>query len=280
MRRKNPRRRKKRKMTRKKRPDNGTYLKVSSQPVPLLINNVAAGAPDETTTFQHQLKFSLGDDQANQGNIQMRNLDPTSAQETLSTTDITLGTKNAQLAYTQLYKYYQVYKIVVKFWPSVTEGGTFASPDLTTTQFSNAIQGQMTTDINRRSENASGQKDYWLDYPPDFKGQSKAMSRKVARNHNIYKPWTRVFTPSTLIEAQSNPKADYQYKPRYKTSLVAAQYELGNQRFVIRMKKPRSAGFPAPSPLLAGAEFPPKDSYVQFGTIQCMAYIKYQQPFN
>jgi len=281
MRRKNPRRRKskRRKYTKRKKSDNGTFLKVSSAAIPVALFNSQGQVFNPTTTFQHQLRFRIGDEQIAQQAITIANEGP-DQQQNVPTTEVTLGTKSAHFAYTQLYKYYQVYKIVVKFYPAVTEGGTFGSPDLTTSQFNNAIQGQITTDLNRFSTDSRGDLDYWLEYPADLKGQSKAMSRKVARNHNLYKPWTRTFTPSRILEAQSNPKSEFQYKPRFKTSMTASSYSLGDQRFVMRMSKPTTAGFVSDTFAGTSQEFPPDEKYVKFGTLQAVAYIKYQQPFN
>jgi len=276
----------KRNMSRRRRyrkPDIGTYLKVSSTAVPVVINNRQTPTniqyvltPD---TYQHSLVFAIGEAQADQQDIIITN-QVDADQHFFPATRVLLGTDPAFTAYSKLYKYCQVYKIVLKFYPAITQGGTLSSTDQLATQFSNAVSGQVTTDIARKQIGADDERyEYFLEYPSTLAGQSKSMSRKISRNHNILKPWTRTFVPSEPIDLQSNPKSEYQYKPRYFLG-GNDSITLGDNNFIIRMKKPSIAGFAAPN--LEGTEksFPPLTTFVRYGTIQATAFIKFSTPFN
>lgn len=272
---KSTRKRYKRKGMRRKRADTGTFLKVSSTAIPVVLNNksAATGAnvltPD---TFQHALAFNIGNSitPGDQSTIQITN--EVDIDTSFPQTNINCGTSLAHQGYEKLYKYVQFYKIVVKFYPTITEGGTLSTDPASVGGFSNAISGQVTTDIERDEE------DYGEEYPASLDGQLKSMSRKVARNHNILKPWTRTFTPSKkLLVLMSNPKSEYQYTPK---EIVRDINEMGDQKFIIRMRIPQAAGFVAPNLDSTELDFPPVDNFVRFGTLQATAYIKYIQPFN
>lgn len=264
-----------------KKPDTGTYLKVSSNAVPVVINNKTTPvSPYAITqdTYQHALLFQVGEPQDDQEDIIITNeADPNPLTPTFPITFINLGTDAAYDAYTSLYKYVQIYKIVVKFYPTITEGGTLTSTTQVANQFSNAISGQVTTDVAR--EAAATNFTYYQEYPADLAGQAKSMSRKISRNHNILKPWTRTFVPSRPINPQTNPQSEYQYKPKYLTT-ETQNLTLGDNQFIMRMKKPSVAGFAAPN--LEGTEndFPPLDQFVRYGTLQATAYIKFSTPYN
>ncbi len=255
-----------------KEPDSGTYLKLTTSNIPLLINNTTspqAGTVVTNDTYQLKCTFDLLESQPD--NFIMDNT-VTQANNSPGRTAI-FGLDGNHNAYAALYKYYQVYKIVVKFYPTITEGGTLTSgTDQSTGQFANAISGSVVTDVARDIEAYSDE--YTFD---DLRGISRAMSRKVARTHNILKPWTRTFVPTIPVEFPTgNPKAEFQYKPKTSTE----NSFLGSQNFIIRMRKPTIAGFTAATAEGVEVEFPNADTFVRFGTISATAYVKYIQPFN
>ena len=259
-----------------KKPDSGTFLKISSPALPVIINNLSTptGSNQLVDTYNCRLTFAVG----GQGTIStsvLLNNEANTELEPQNFADLDLGVGSDHAAYASLYRYYQVYKIVVKFYPTITEGGTLTSgTDQSTNQFINAISGTVTTDVSRVTDTG-----YWDEYPADNDGQTKAQSRKVARTHNILKPWTRTFVPSNPIQRTGNPRAEYQYKPKYETSTNANQ-DLGLQQFIIRMKKPTIAGFAAATEADTEVAFPAADTFVRFGTLTATAFIKYIQPFN
>ncbi len=255
-----------------KEPDSGTYLKLTTFSTPLLINNTTtpeAGTGTTPDTYQLKCVFDLLGSQ--EDNFIMDNTASQADNSPGRTATFALGGQHS--AYAALYKYYQVYKIVVKFWPTITEGGTLTSgTDQTTGQFINAISGTVVTDVARDIETYSDEYSF-----SQLSGLAKAQSRKVARTHNILKPWTRTFVPTIPVEFPTgNPKAEFQYKPKRSTENTL----LGSQNFIIRMKKPTIAGFTAATAEGVEVDFPAEDTFVRFGTIQATAYVKYIQPFN
>jgi len=265
----------KRKFYKKRRPDKGTFLKITGPSLPVIINNKSSPQSGSYTltddTYQARINFKLGNVSTDTSVI--LNNEQESLNRPFTENTISLGLPGTDwIDYQNLYKYYQVYKIVVKFYPTVTEGGTLTQGvDQTTGQFSNAISGLVTTDVAR-------DRDYFQIYPGGLEGQSRAMSRKVSRNHNLLKPWTRTFVPSIPIEAQGNPRAEFQYRPKYLAE--TGNLDTGTQDFIMRMRKPQIAGFVASSEAGTAISYPPLDQYVRFGTMQVTGYIKYIQPYN
>lgn len=264
----------KRRKTYSKKPDTGTYLKVSSPTIPFIIDNnfvAGTGLVQTPDTYQTALTFGFGRSTV-QKDIVLNDAalfgfpnDPTV---------VNLGLNNADFeAYAKLYKYVQVYKIMVTYIPSVTQGSVLQN---ITTDATGAVAGAFTTDIARDVEN------YWSEYPLDLDGQAKSMSRKISRTKSIYKGWTRSFAPSQkLVVPMSNPKAEYQYKPKIDLKEYDETFDIiGNNQFVIRCRKPQYSGFPAASIDALDIDFPQATKYIRAGTIKCHAYIKFIQPYN
>ncbi|AXH76498.1 MAG: putative capsid protein [Cressdnaviricota sp.] len=267
---------KRRKTYRKKQPDTGTYLKVSSPTIPFIIDNnfiAQSGIVQTPDTYQTSLTFGFGR-QSVQKDIVLNDAIISSVSFPVNPTIVNLGLNNADFeAYAKLYKYVQVYKIVVTYIPSVTQGTVLQN---ISTDATGAVAGAFTTDIARDVTS------YWPEYPPDLDGQAKSMSRKVSRTKSIYKGWTRSFAPSEkLTFPMSNPKAEYQYKPKITLKDYDEDFDIiGNQGFVIRCRKPQYSGFPAASIDALDIDFPQTSNYIRAGTIKCHAYIKFIQPFN
>ncbi len=269
---------KRRKTYRKKSSDQGTYLKISSSALPVILNNKSA--PDDSLfeltpdTMQSTFDFKIGDTESGASLI-INNQQRTSDQE-LTNNTIFLGSSDLLSKYTGLYKYMQVYKIVVKFTPTITEGGVL-SPTAGT-YYANAVSGMMTTDID---SNNFDQK-YTSLYPATVDGNAKANSRAVSRETRITKGWTRTFVPKEYIQSVvPNPKARFQYKPEYTIGTGSSEdssIRLGDQKFVIRMRKPQLAGQTAASIEATEVEFPSAGEFVRFGTVMVHAYVKFKGP--
>jgi len=290
---------KKRKSYKKKRQDKGTFLKVTSGSIPLLFDNNFAGQPpipgilQTPDTFQTGLQFQIGGENPT-GSISLT--DAFYQGRPLNNTTVQMGLDDANFSsYADLYKYMQIYKISVKYTPTITRGGVIAIAGASGA--SGAIGGTMTTDINRDASTLENFEEYWENFPPDLAGQSKSMSRKVSRSTTMYKGWTRTFKPSNkllqfegqgqgsfntdVFAVQNNPKDKYQYQPKIDLNLVgSAGTALGTQRMVIRMRKPQYSGFPATSVDALDVDFPPNNNYCRAGTITCTAYVKFSQPYN
>jgi len=264
----------KRRKTYSKKPDTGTYLKVSSPTIPFIIDNnfvAGTGLVQTPDTYQTALTFGFGRSTV-QNDIVLN--DAALFGFPLDPTVVNLGLNNADFeAYAKLYKYVQVYKIMVTYIPSVTQGSVLQN---ITTDATGAVAGAFTTDIARDVEN------YWSEYPLDLDGQAKSMSRKISRTKSIYKGWTRSFAPSQkLVVPMSNPKAEYQYKPKIDLKEYDESFDIiGNNQFVIRCRKPQYSGFPAASIDALDIDFPQATKYIRAGTIKCHAYIKFIQPYN
>jgi len=261
--------------------DNGTFLKISSSSCPVVINNAAAAVAPFTNlsadTFQSEISFRIGDTTSGE-TIQLDNQtrpltnDEIRVQENI----LYLGSSDLLAKYRGLYKYMQVFKIVVKFTPTVTDGGVLAQTDAF---FANGLSGTVMTDYAITEDPSFN---YWQNYPPSIDGQAKAQSRKVARTHKIYKGWTRTFTPRLLLTSpNANPKSKYQYKPEFDLETDdAANYEpLDNGSMVIRMRKPQLAGQVVDSLDATEEEYPSLAKWVRFGTLTAHAYIKFRSPF-
>jgi len=285
---------KKKVMYKKKKPDTGTYLKLSSQAVPVVINNLStpsSGFSLTPDTFQSALRFTLdsasGPTDPEKIIIQNQS-NPALEGDQFPVSLLQLGSPAETQKYFSLYKYYQVYKIVVKFYPSITEGGVLSSDPTTTVDFGNAISGQITTDLSRNKvanlQFGTPFPEYYKEYPATLDGQVKAMSRKISRNHNIYKPWTRTFVPSKPIENQSNPRSEYQYRPQFLTEasdiLQPREDDLGDQTFIMRMKNLQQSGFLSDTLDGTAITYPATDTFVRYGTLTATAYVKFIQPFN
>ncbi len=268
----------KRRKTYSKKPDTGTFLKVSSPTIPFILdNNFIAEANYKQTpdTYQSFLTFAFGRS-TTQNDVILNDkvLDSVSMPSPTLPTVVNLGLNNADFeAYAKLYKYVQVYKITVTYIPSITQGTVLQN---ISTDATGAVAGAFTTDIARDVNN------YWADYQPDLDGQAKSMSRKVSRTKSIYKGWTRSFAPSEkLLFPMSNPKAEYQYKPKIALKDYDDSFDIiGNQAFIIRCRKPQYSGFPAASIDALDIDFPQSTKYIRAGTIKCHAYIKFIQPYN
>ena len=76
----------------------------------------------------------------------------------------------------------QVYKIVVRFVPTITEGGVIATTP--GTYITNAINGMVTTDFDSGDFESS----YAVNYPATVDGNAKANSRKVSRENKAIYP--------------------------------------------------------------------------------------------
>lgn len=261
--------------------DKGTFLKLSSTALPVVIQNTITPTSPATITpdtFQGALTFAVGTTE-NGSTIMLDNAQPNSSigiDLNMKTNVVYLGLGGLLDKYADLYNYMQVYKIVVKFTPAITEGGLIVTSTTDGTQFPNAISGEVTTDINRDSVT-----DYDRDYPNDLVGMAKSQSRRVSRNHRLLKGWTRTFVPSIQINGESNPKAKYQYKPKYSLTSNTdpdSKILLGRNQFIIRMRQPEIAGFQAGS--LDGTElvFPAPKNFVRYGTLRATAYVKFTSP--
>lgn len=269
---------------RKKSADSGTFLKISSSSLPVVINNASTALAPLTTlsadTFQGELAFRIGNTATGE-TIKLDNMIRPVASGTINVREniLYLGSSDLLSKYRGLYKYMQVYKIVVKFTPTVTDGGVLAQTDAF---FTNALSGAVTTDYAIVDDPNFN---YWKNYPPTIDGQAKAQSRKVSRTHKIYKGWTRTFTPRLLLQAPNqNPKSKYQYKPEWDLQTTGGTSEttfeaLDTGSCIIRMRKPQLAGQIADSIDATEQEYPSVDKWVRFGTISATAYIKFRSPF-
>ena len=272
----------KRRRTYRRKVDSGTYLKVSSSALPVVIQNKTApqSAEYELTpdTFQTALRFRMGDTEGgesiiinNEQKIGTEFVDPQ-----LITNEVYVGSKDLLTKYTNLYKYMQVYKIVVKFTPAITEGGVL-SPT-TGTYYSNAVSGMVTTDI----DSGDFQSPYTINYPATVDGNAKANSRKVSRETKVTRGWTRTFTPKQYIQnVVPNPKAKYQYKPEFNLETgndEDNQLILSGSKFIIRMRKPQLAGFTASSIEGTEIDYPEAGSFVRYGTLMVHTYVKFKSP--
>lgn len=272
---------KKRKMTRKtyrKGPDTGTYLKLSSTSIPFILDNnfvAESGFVQTSDTYQGSFKFKFGSSTP-QLNLKLTD----KVVDTINVPaiqNINLGLDSGDLsAYAALYKYVQVYKIVVQYIPTITQGSVLQN---ITTDATGAVAGTFTTDMLRDNP-----VDYWNEYSPDLEGQAKSMSRKVTRTKTIYKGWTRTFKPSLKITGvDPNPKAKFQYQPELPlvgSSGGSPLENLGEQQFIIRCRKPQYSGFPAASEDALDIDFPQTANYIRAGTIRATAYIKFTHPYN
>lgn len=273
----------KRRRTYRKKADSGTFLKISSSALPVVINNKSAAqsaqyalTPD---TFQTNIRFKIGDTEGGE-TIQINNeinLDNDGLPRFFAQNDVYLGSSDLLSRYQGLYKYMQVYKIVVKFTPAITEGGVL-SPT-TGSYYPNAISGHVTTDID--SGNFLDR--YIENYPPTLDGNAKANSRKVSRERKITRSWTRTFVPKQFIsDTVPNPRAKYQYKPEKDLSTTSSlddgEIELSGADLIIRMRKPQLAGFTATSIEGTEIDFPEIGSFVRYGTMMVHAYVKFRSP--
>ena len=272
---------KKRKMTRKtykKGPDTGTYLKVSSTSIPFIIDNNFVADPlyvQTPDTYQGRFDFNIGSTDA-QENLKLNdNVFASGSGPSVQTIQLGLDSGDWS-AYASLYKYVQIYKIVVQYIPTITQGSVLQN---ITTDATGAVAGTFTTDIDREGVTGGN---YWQEYTPDLEGQAKSMSRKVTRTKTIYKGWTRTFRPSRVVTGvDPNPKAKYQYQPDYELQNFFPTFtEVGDQNFIIRCRKPQYSGFPAASEDALDIDFPQQGNYVRAGTIRATAYIKFTHPFN
>jgi len=272
----------KRRRTYRKKADSGTYLKISSSALPVVINNKSAAqsADYELTpdTFQTALRFRVGDTEGGE-TIQINNeIESATSNRNaeFTTNNVFVGSKDLLGKYTNLYKFMQVYKIVVKFTPTITEGGVL-SPS-TGSYYPNAISGMVTTDID------SGDffNEYIVSYPPTVDGNAKANSRKVSRERRLTRGWTRTFVPrQSVSNTVPNPRAKYQYKPEIELATGAREengYSLSQSQLIIRMRKPQLAGFTATSIEGTEIDFPELGSFVRYGTLMVHAYVKFRSP--
>jgi len=293
---------KKRKTYKRKRVDRGVFLKVSSGAIPLILDNNFAQYPIDPQfvqtpdTFQNDISFNIGQNTNPELPIALNDAFSNLGNPISSYKTIQLGLDEGDFtSYASLYKYMQVYKIKVQYIPAITEGNVIAIAGASGS--AGAVAGVMTTDIDRDglSKDAVGLDKYWENYPPSLPGQRKAMSRKVSRNKSIYRGWTRTFKPSqsllkedkyntnTIQYVQSNPKSKYQYQPQYSLQDIATNLDgikLGNQQFVMRMRKPQYSGFPSTSINAINVPFPPANEYVRLGTIKATAFVKFIEPYN
>lgn len=257
--------------------DSGTYLKISSSALPVLLENKAT--PDTNfqltaDTLQGNLSFLMGNTQGGESIIINNQIDPTNGEFTLN--PIWVGSTSLLEKYRALYKYVQIYKIVVKFTPSITEGGVIApEPGV---YFPNAISGMVTTDFDSKDPTHP----YPTDYPASVDGQAKSNSRKVSREHKLTKGWTRTFVPKKAIQPNQNPKSKWQYKPDVditsNESISDLQIPMSASDMVIRMRKPQLAGFTADSIEATEVDYPESGKFVRYGTIMVHAYIKFSSP--
>jgi len=275
---------KRRKTYRKRSSDKGTYLKISSSALPVVLNNKSApqDAQYELTpdTLQAKFRFRVGDTESGASIlIDNEQEKATSTRDPeWKTNDVYLGSSDLFSKYKGLYKYMQVYKIVVKFTPTITEGGVISPSQ--GSYYSNAINGMMTTDIDSNNFTIS---DYTVLYPATVDGNAKANGRSVSRETRLTRGWTRTFIPKDYIQSVvPNPKARYQYKPEYsinpKDDSFNNSQTLGSQKFIIRMRKPQLAGFTASSIEGTEVEYPAAGSFVRFGTMMVHAYVKFKSP--
>lgn len=260
----------------RKKPDSGTFLKVSSATIPFIIDNNFVADPSyvqSPDTYQTNILFGFGRSTVQNDIILTDSIIPSLSAPSSATT-VNLGLNNADfVAYAKLYKYVQVYKIMVTYIPSITQGTVLQN---ISTDATGAVAGAFTTDIARDVSS------YWPEYPSDLDGQAKSMSRKVSRTKSIYKGWTRSFAPSEkLLFPMANPKSEYQYKPKITLKDYDEDFDyIGNQGFVIRCRKPQYSGFPAASIDALDIDFPQATKYIRAGTIKCHAYLKFIQPYN
>lgn len=268
----------KRRRTYRKSVDKGTFLKISSSSLPVVINNKASPGQGLTLTddtFQSRLRFFIGDTASAETVIINNEYDTSGSIPLITVNDVYIGSDDLLSKYTGMYKYMQVMKIVVKFTPTITEGGVLStSPG---TYITNAISGNMCTDIDSNDIAFP----YSVDYPPSVDGNAKSMSRKVSRIHKLTKAWTRTFVPKNQIQTIiANPKAKYQYKPELDltTREIETELPLGQSQFHMRMRKPQLAGYTAASLDLIETEWPDLGTFVRFGTLQCHAYVKFRSP--
>lgn len=273
---------KRRRTYRKKSGDKGTYLKISSSALPVILNNKSA--PDDaqyeltSDTLQATFDFKLGDTEGGESliiNNQQKKATQYSDPE-LTPNSIYLGSTDLLSKYTGLYKYMQVYKIVVKFTPSITDGGVISPSE--GSYYANAVSGMMTTDIDSNNLN----QEYTVLYPASLDGNAKANSRAVARETKLTRGWTRTFVPKEFIQSiVPNPKARYQYKPEYTLGVgytAGTALRLGGQKFVIRMRKPQLAGQTAANIEGTEVDYPAAGEFLRFGTIMVHAYLKFKSP--
>jgi len=272
----------KRRRTYRKKVDSGTYLKISSSALPVVINNKSTPQSEDYAltpdTFQTALRFKIGDTESGE-TIQINNEienDSSGNPRSLARNDVYLGSSDLLVRYQGLYKYMQVYKIVVKFTPAITEGGIL-SPT-TGSYYPNAISGMVTTDFD-----SGDPYDKYLDtYPPTVDGNAKANSRKVSRERKITRSWTRTFVPKDPItDTVPNPRARYQYKPEKELNNISPldpDITLSGSKLIIRMRKPQLAGFTATSIEGTEIDFPEAGSYVRYGTLMVHAYVKFRSP--
>lgn len=272
----------KRTYRRKSGSDKGTFLKVSSSALPVVIQNKSSSQGDgyELTpdTFQTGLRFRMGNTEGGESIIINNEIKSAtgSRDPELMFNDIYVGSKDLLTKYTNLYKYMQVYKIVVKFIPTITEGGVISTTP--GAYLTNAINGMVTTDI----DSGDYQSPYIINYPPTVDGNAKANSRKVSRETRITKGWTRTFTPKQYIQSVvPNPKAKYQYKPEYNLETGIEednQLILSGSTLIIRMRKPQLAGFTATNIEGTEIDYPEAGSFVRYGTLMVHAYVKFRSP--
>lgn len=263
--------------------DKGTYLKVSSSALPVVINNKAT--PDQgqeltADTYQCALTFRMGSSADGETVVINNQIKPEvgSSEVELQQNDVFIGTSDLLSKYTNLYKYVQIYKIVVKFTPTITEGGVLSQTP--GSYFTNAISGSVTTDFDQ----GDFQSPYTVNYPPTVEGNAKANSRKVSREHNLLRSWTRTFVPKQVIQSVvPNPKAKYQYKPEielqtFPNPATFDDIRLSQSKLIIRMRKPQLAGFTASSIEGTETEYPDAGTYVRYGTLNVHAYLKFKSP--
>lgn len=264
----------KRRRTYRRSSDTGTYLKISSGALPVVIENKSAPSPNLTLspdTFQGSLRFLIGDTASGETIIINNEMSTTTTPNFAKRTNVYLGSSDFFSKYAALYKYMQVYKIVVKFTPTITEGGIISTAP--GQYYTNAINGSITTDQGIIGDG------YFTDYPADLEGQSRANSRKVSRVHSLIKGWTRTFVPKRVIrEVVTNPKSKYQYKPEYDLTTRTTQTFLCENDFIFRMRKPQLAGFTATTIEGTEVDFPELGSLVRYGTLNVHAYVKFRTP--
>ena len=273
--------RRRRSYRRKSGADKGTFLKVSSSALPVVIQNKTSPQGSDFTltadTFQTALRFRMGDTEGGESIIINNEIGTTNiGNPELTTNEVYVGSKDLLVKYTNLYKYMQVYKIVVRFVPTITEGGVISTTP--GTYLTNAINGMVTTDI----DSGDLESPYTVNYPATVDGNAKANSRKVSRETRLTKGWTRTFTPKQIIQSTvPNPKAKYQYKPEFNLETGAREDNaliMSGSKFVIRMRKPQLAGFTATSIEGTEIDYPEAGSFVRYGTMMVHAYVKFRSP--